>query len=139
MTTPRDQARKAKSVAHREMRRAAATDIIARRKSLAEALAEARDGEHAIVETTDLTQLAAVVLVRSMHQLDEFVHDLEQEPAFRANCARANGELALKLAEHIANHRQADEGRVVDAEANVLDKQEAVHLLRERLKLQAVR
>lgn len=105
MTTPRDQARKAKSVAHREMRRAAATDIIARRKSLAEALAEARDGEHAIIETTDLTQLAAVVLVRSMHQLDEFVHDLEQEPAFRANCARANGELALKLAEHLVNAR----------------------------------
>ena len=116
--TARDEAKQAHRNAHREMRDAVAADM--RRRSgtssmtLAEHFAAAKSGEVPIVETTDLSQLAAVMFTRNVQVLDAFAQDETEESGFRANCARTGAELAIKLAEHLVNARPERDQKTPD-------------------------
>jgi len=104
----REDAKRARHVAHAEVKAAVANEIRLRaadRSTLAQALEDVEQGRTKIADATSLMRLAAVLIQRSAEDLDAFSHDLTLEPELRATCAKWKGELGLKIAEHLVNAR----------------------------------
>lgn len=104
----REDAKRARHVAHAEVKAAVAAEIrmrVADQSTLAQALEDVEQGRTKIADATSLMQLAAVLIQRSAEDLDAFSRDLAVEPELRATCAKWKGELGLKIADHLVNAR----------------------------------